>query len=160
MEHDEELVQGSPISSSGFSSIIDGVVKNADEKLAAVGGCARFGMDDGYLVGPPEIVFEVLAEFARDLKKDSGCELNIDKCKMYIVEEDACEKERRQGLIPDELQHLQEGSYVNWSGDVLRGILVFNVPIGMDREVCGCDHAGKSGTGGENDGGIRTRLGG
>jgi len=86
MEHDEGSVQGSPISSSGFSFTIDGVVKKADEKLAAVGGCAIFGMDDGYLVGPPEIVFEVLAEFARDLKTDSGCELNITKCKMYNVE--------------------------------------------------------------------------
>ena len=79
MEHDEGLVQGSPISSSGFSFTIDGVVKKAGEKLAAVGGCPRFGMDDGYLVGPPEIVFEVLAEFTRDLGKDSGCELNINK---------------------------------------------------------------------------------
>ncbi len=40
--------------------------------MAAVGGCARFGMDDAYLVGPPEIVFEVLTEFARSLKKESG----------------------------------------------------------------------------------------
>ena len=80
MKHDEGLVQGSPISSSGFSFTIDGVVKNADEKLAVVGGCAILGMDDGYLVGPPEIVFEVLAKFARDLKTDSGCELNINKC--------------------------------------------------------------------------------
>jgi hypothetical protein len=72
-------------------------------------------MDNGYLVGPPEIVFEVLAEFTRDLKKDTGCELNINKCKMYSVEEGACEKVRRHGLIPDDLQHLQEGSHVKWT---------------------------------------------
>jgi hypothetical protein len=106
MEHNEGLVQGFPISSSSFSFTIDGVVKRADERLAAMGGCARFAMDDGYLVGPPEIVFEVLAEFARSLKKESGCELNIGKCKMYSCEEEACERARRQGLIPDELQHL------------------------------------------------------
>jgi hypothetical protein len=135
MEYDEGLVQGSPISSSWFSFTIDGVVKKADEKLANVGGCARFGMDDGYLVEPPGIVFEVLAEFARDLKKDSDRELNINKCKMYNVEEGACKKARRHGLIPDELQHLHEGSYVNWSGDVLRGILVFNVSIGAEKYV-------------------------
>ncbi len=74
--------------------------------MTAVGGCASFGMDDGYLVGPPEIVFEVLAEFARGLKKESGCELNIGKCKMHNVEEGAYERVRRQGIIPDELQHL------------------------------------------------------
>ena len=48
---------------------------------------------------------------------------------MYCVEEGACEKARRQGLIPDELRHLQEGCYAIWAGDVMRGILVFNVPI-------------------------------
>ncbi len=57
MEHHEGLVQGSPISSSGFSFTIDGKVKEADVRLASRGGCARFGMDDGYMVGPPEVVF-------------------------------------------------------------------------------------------------------
>ena len=47
MEHDEGLVHGSPISLSGFSFTIDGVVKKADEKLVDVGDYARFGMDDG-----------------------------------------------------------------------------------------------------------------
>ncbi len=94
------------MSASGFSFTIDNVMKEADAKLAALGGCARFGMNDGYLVGPPEIVFEVLAEFDRGLKRECGCDLNINKCKMYIEEEGACERARRQGLISDELRHL------------------------------------------------------
>ncbi len=56
LDYSEGLVQGSPISSSGFSYTIDGHVKEADRKLTEHGGCARFGMDDGYLVGPPEVV--------------------------------------------------------------------------------------------------------
>ncbi len=36
-------------------------------------------MDDGYLVGPPEVVFRVLAEFAVGLKEECGCELNLKK---------------------------------------------------------------------------------
>ncbi len=83
-------MQGSPKSSSGFSFTIDGQVKKADEKLVAVGGCARFGIDDGYLVGPPELVFGVLAEFLKGLKEECGCEFNMSKCKMYNEEVGAC----------------------------------------------------------------------
>ena len=36
----------------------------------ALGGYARFGMDDGYMIGPPEEVFKVLAEFAAGVKED------------------------------------------------------------------------------------------
>ncbi len=55
MEHHEGLVQGSPISSSGFSFTIHNHVKEADRKLTEHGGCARFGMDDGYMIGPKEV---------------------------------------------------------------------------------------------------------
>ena len=54
MEYMEGLVQGSPTSSSGFSFTIHDKVKEADKRLAEYGGCARFGMDDEYLIGPTE----------------------------------------------------------------------------------------------------------
>ncbi len=128
-------MQGSPISSSGFSYTIDGHVKEADRKLGEHGGCARFGMDDGYLVGPPEVVFKVLAEFAAGLGEEYGCELNMDKCKMYNEQEGTCARARRDGYIPDELVHLQEGTFVTESGSILRGIQIFNVPLGEERYV-------------------------
>ena len=80
MENHEGLVQGSPISSSGFSFTIHNRVKEADRQLARTGGCARFGTDDGYMIGPKEVVFNVLAEFAAGIKVDCGCELNVHKC--------------------------------------------------------------------------------
>jgi hypothetical protein len=135
LDHSEGLVQGSPISSSGFSYTIDGQLKEADRKLAMHGGCARFGMDDGYLVGPHEVVFGVLTEFAANLKSESGCELNLNKCKMFSEEEGACARARREGHIPEELQHLQEGNYVTEDGSIVRGIQIFNVPLGEERYV-------------------------
>ncbi len=48
-------------------------------KLVEHGGCARFGMDDGYMIGPREVVFEVLADFAKDIMEGCGCDLNVDK---------------------------------------------------------------------------------
>ncbi len=92
-------------------------------------------MDDGYLIGPPEVVFKVLAKFAKSLKEESGCELNMNKCKMYNEEEGACARARRDGHIPEELLHLQEGTYVTEDGNILRGIQIFNVPLRDERYV-------------------------
>ncbi len=103
--------------------------------MAALRGRARFGMDDGYMVGPPEVVFDLLSEFAAGLKAECGCELNINKCKMYNMEKGACERARRRGLIPEELQHLHEGTFVNESGHILRGIQIFIVSIETERYV-------------------------
>jgi hypothetical protein len=60
MEYSEGLVHGSSTSSSGFSYTIHEDVKRAISRLVECGGCARFGMDDGYIFGPKEVVFEVL----------------------------------------------------------------------------------------------------
>jgi hypothetical protein len=58
-----------PSSSPAFAFTIQPWVRIVDRRLAKVGGHARFGMDDGYLVGPREIIFEVLEEFAKGIKE-------------------------------------------------------------------------------------------
>ena len=60
MEYEEGLQHGYPTSSSGFSYTIHEKVKEADIRLVEHGGCARIGMDDGYMMGPKEVVFHVL----------------------------------------------------------------------------------------------------
>ncbi len=54
--------------------------------------CARFGMDDGYMIGPKEVVFEVLKEFAEAIREEHGCRLNTRKCKMYNINEGMCQQ--------------------------------------------------------------------
>jgi len=103
--------------------------------LVEHGGCARFGMDDGYVMGPMEVVFQVLEEFSVGNTEDHGCPLNARMCKMYIMEEGKCEEGRMEGHIPESLQHVHEGIYVNESGDRLKGIVIFNVPVGENRYV-------------------------
>ncbi len=110
-------------------------MKEAEKRLAEHGGCARFGMDDGYMIGPKEVVFHVLASFATDIKEECGCDLNVTKCNMYNKEDGACEEARRTGCIPNELSHLQEGPHVNREGDILRGLTIFNVPVGEERHA-------------------------
>ena len=52
--------------------------------------CAMFGMDDGYMVGPKELIFEVVRQFANGVKEDTSCGLNVRKCKMYNINEGEC----------------------------------------------------------------------
>jgi hypothetical protein len=47
-------------------------------------------MDDGYMIGPKEVVFEVLSEFAMAIEGKQGCKLNAKKCNMYSINEDMC----------------------------------------------------------------------
>jgi hypothetical protein len=54
---------------------------------------------------------------------------------MFSEEEGACERARRDGHIPHELHHVQEGIYVTEGGDMLWGIQIFNVPLGEERYV-------------------------
>jgi hypothetical protein len=54
-------------------------------------------MDDGYMIGPKEVVFDVLAEFAEALREEHGCRLNTRKCKMYIINEGTCQQAKEEG---------------------------------------------------------------
>ena len=55
---------------------------------------------------------------------------------MYIMEEDKCKGARREGHIPNNLQRIEEGIYINESaGDASRGIMIFNVPVGDSKYV-------------------------
>ena len=54
---------------------------------------------------------------------------------MYNMEEGRCEEAMRMGHIPESLQHVEEGIYVNESGERLKGIQIFNVPIGKNMYV-------------------------
>jgi len=72
MEYEEGLQQGPPTSSSGLSYTIHEKVNRANKRLVEHGECARFGMDDGYMMGPMEVVFQVLEEFAVGIKEDHG----------------------------------------------------------------------------------------
>ncbi len=54
---------------------------------------------------------------------------------MYNKEEGVCEAARRTGLIPEEPMHLREGAHVHESGELLRGLTIFNVPVGEDKFV-------------------------
>jgi hypothetical protein len=43
-------------------------------------------MDYGYMTGPREAVFKLLAEFAEGIKEGTGCEMVARKCMMYSLD--------------------------------------------------------------------------
>jgi hypothetical protein len=86
-------------------------------------------MDDGYMVGPRDVIFTILAEFAERVERDTGCQLVPDKCKLYNLDETVWE-DISSKKKPEILRHLKEGIYINNEGAKLRGVPVFNVPVG------------------------------
>ena len=68
-EAGEGLSQGDPEASGWFCVAWHREVQALDATLAEHGGFARFGNDDGYLVGPASIVFPALDLFARQVER-------------------------------------------------------------------------------------------
>ena len=62
-------------------------VEVLDNRLAAHGGMARFGNDDGYAVGRPEHVFPAVAAFAAAV--EAGCSLLLVPSKSEIYCQDS-----------------------------------------------------------------------
>ena len=79
--------QGDALAGAGFCVATHPEVKAFDAELAEHGRAARFDMDDGYAVGPPEIVFPAVVRFAAALR-DLGLDLQIDKSSCFSPEAD------------------------------------------------------------------------
>ena len=61
--------------------------------------------------------------------------MNTRKCKMYNINQGMCQQAREEGWIPTELKQLEEGTLVDDKGDKVRGIQIFNVPVGEEEYV-------------------------
>jgi len=92
-------------------------------------------MNDGYMVGPREVVFKVLAEFAEGTRQGTGCKLVAKKCMMYSSDATTWHDCIQNRLILEEPRLMEKGIYVNENGDMLKGVTVFNVPIGEPEYV-------------------------
>ena len=116
---EEGVQQGLPLSSAAFALGIHDEVVAADELLATEGGAARFGQDDGYFFGPPDVVLEALARFEQQIVANTGCKLTRSKCWLYA-----------QGNAVPENCDIPAGSIQEEDGTSHYGITVYNVPIG------------------------------
>ena len=87
-ESEEGGTQGDPESGPYFCVGMHKYVKKADQKLAEHDGMARFGWDDGYLVGEAAEVFQALDTFAQDVLVNCGLRLQLTKTEVYCSGKD------------------------------------------------------------------------
>ena len=123
-EQGEGETQGDPKASGFFASAIQRAVRRFDAALAAGGGAARFGNDDGYGCGPAEVVYPALAVFEAELRDTCGLTLQRTKTEVFAWGElppDTPPELRRAGTMVGEVFH--------------PGFICYGIPMGTDGYV-------------------------
>ena len=117
-----------PLASAAFCVGIHPEVCALDAEIQEAGqGGARFDMDDGYAVGPPDVVFPAVLRFAERLHA-LGLELQLSKCQCYSVAIDLA-------VHPDRPPQMPVGGLVLPDGSFTRGVIVSGIPLGDDAFV-------------------------
>jgi hypothetical protein len=119
----EGATQGDPESGPYFCIAIQEFVRKVDKLLGNHGGCARFGWDDGYLIGPPDATYAALESFSHDVFENCSLVLQRTKTEIYNQINDT---QPQNGLAA-------AGKMIdnNWEP----GMLCYGVPVGTDRYV-------------------------
>ena len=86
---------------------------------------ARFGCDDGYALGPPDIVFPALERFATSLRELCLLEWERSKTEVFLWD----------GPLPDSTSEGLQMAGATVNGVFERGFLCYGVPIGTDAYV-------------------------
>ena len=89
-------------------------------ELAAVGGVAVFGNDDGFAVGPPEVVFQAVQRFADRVFQICNLRLQVSKTRVYL------ETGQKPVEAPEDMP--RAGKMVE--GQWLPGFMCYGVAIG------------------------------
>ena len=118
-ESNEGTTQGDPESGPYFCIAMQEYVRKADRSLDSSGGGARFGWDDGYLIGPTNIVYDTLEEFSEEVHTNCGLTLQRRKTEVY----DRSNNVPRNGLV-------SAGEHINDQWE--HGMICYGVPIGTD----------------------------
>ena len=121
----EGATQGDPPSSPLFCVGIHPYVRQLDAALGEVGGMAKFGMDDGYLLGPPQVVFPAMEIFEQQIRDHCGLELERSKTEVFSWD----------GVLPRDTPDglVLAGKEVD--GEFLGGYLCYGIPVGCDQYV-------------------------
>ena len=119
-ETGEGGTQGGPESAPFFCVAIQPAVRRLDERCKAAGGMAKFGMDDGYAVGPKEVVVNAVRQFAEEVEQQCLLHLEWSKTEIFSwdgVLPDGC---------PDEITLAGEDGVEGFRP----GFLCYGVPVG------------------------------
>ena len=101
-DSEEGVQQGSGPASTGFCAGIHPEVQALDFELSAQGGAARFIMDDGYAVGPPELVFEAVRH-----RKLHPSDWNYRRARANVIVLRAQKQSQHTGPLHSPLAHAE-----------------------------------------------------
>ena len=125
-DFEEGWWQGMSLSSLVFCIAIQPEVEALDAELVPYGGAARFIMDDGLVIGPPEVVFAAIERFAQRILDSLGLVMKPSAYACYSMEYDLAVCPFR-GDIPI---GVIEGWVAQHDHGQHYGIVVGGVPIG------------------------------
>ena len=124
-EQGEGETQGDPKASPFFASAIHPAVQRFDAELGAAGGIGRFGNDDGYGCGPPEVVYPTLARLEAALREECGLTLQRQKTEVFAwgdLPPGTPVELKRAGKVVDSVFQ--------------PGFDCYGIPLGTDAYVC------------------------
>ena len=119
-EAEEGGTQGAPEMAPWFCVAIHPMVRRLDGAVKAAGGLARFGMDDGYVVGPKEIVFREVQQFALEVREQCSLELEWSKTEVFSWD----------GVLPEGCPEGVTLAGEEVAGRFLPGFLLYGIPVG------------------------------
>ena len=122
---DDGATQGNTSASANFCCSWHKWVRKLDATLAASGGLARFGMDDGYCWGKPSVLFPALEVFAVDILEHCNLRLEVTKSECFTW----------SGQLPDGAPPGLRLAGQVVDGRWEPGWLVYGCPVGSDRYV-------------------------
>ena len=124
-ESREGATQGDPESGPYFAVAIQKFVVRVSAMLAAEGGCGRFGWDDGYLLGPAQLVLAALEMFSRLVEEQCGLVLQRTKTEVF-----SWDGTLPVGTAPGLVRAGEEVS-----GQWEPGMICYGIPVGTDNYV-------------------------
>ena len=123
-ETGEGCTQGDPEASGWFCVAWHQEVRDLDSVLAAHGGLARFGNDDGYLVGPADVVFPALEQFATRVRDKCLLHLQVTKTEVFTWND-----------LPPVTPPGMKRAGVQVGEQWLSGFLCYGIPVGTSEYV-------------------------
>ena len=117
--------QGDPEAGPQFNVAWQKDVRVLDYRVSVSQGMARFGNDDGYVVGPPGVVFPAVQAFADNVQANHGLRLQPSKCEIFSW----------SGEMPPEAPREMIPGGVRVNDRFFPGILVYGIPVGSDEYV-------------------------
>ena len=119
------MMRGDSEASAGFCVAIHPDVKTLNSKLAVAGGFCVFGNDDGYALGPEEVVFAAVDTFASSLH--ARCNLTLQPAKTEVF--------TSTGLLPANTPAGFKRAGVELDGFFHPGFMCYGIPIGSNEFV-------------------------